>query len=77
MAEEWFGPWKINEAGDGSFTVEVDYPENDWLYGFILSFGDKAEVISPDKVREQLHRIASGIVRCYGPSFSSNSSTQR
>lgn len=38
--------------GDGSFTVKGEYPENDWLYGYILSFGETAEVIEPAHIKE-------------------------
>ncbi len=40
----------INE--DGSFEVTVSYPESDWVYGYILSFGNAAKVIEPGYVRD-------------------------
>jgi len=36
---------------DGNFDVTVSYPEDDWVYGYILSFGSYAEVISPKHIR--------------------------
>ncbi len=37
---------------DGSFEVTVSYPENDWLYGYIMSFGCAAKVLEPAYVRD-------------------------
>lgn len=36
----------INENGD--FIVNVEFPENDWVYGYILSFGEYIKVLSPE-----------------------------
>ena len=36
---------------DGSFLITVSWPEDDWLYGFILSFGKYIEVIEPEHLR--------------------------
>lgn len=36
---------------DGSFTVTTNIPENEWLYGYILSFGDYGEVLQPSYLR--------------------------
>lgn len=42
----------ITTLEDGNFLVRVDYPENEWLYGYILSFGSGATVLEPDSIRE-------------------------
>ncbi|MCL2361174.1 MAG: YafY family transcriptional regulator [Defluviitaleaceae bacterium] len=36
---------------DGSFTVTINWPEDNWVYGYILSFGDFAEVLEPEHLR--------------------------
>lgn len=36
---------------DGSFTIRMKQIENDWLYGYILSFGASATVIEPQRIR--------------------------
>lgn len=38
---------EITKKDDGSFIVNVEYPENEWVYGYILSFGEYAKVLSP------------------------------
>ena len=42
---------EIRKKDDGNFIVKVEYPENDWVYGFILSFGEYIKVLSPDKAK--------------------------
>lgn len=37
---------------DNSFTVNPTYPEDEWVYGYILSFGSYAEVLEPPHIRE-------------------------
>ena len=58
---------KRNDDGsdDGSFTVEVSYPETDWVYGYLLSFGSSVTVISPRKVAEEIKKRAEEIRKKY------------
>jgi predicted DNA-binding transcriptional regulator YafY len=39
---------------DGSILVEAELPEDDWLYGFLLSLGASAKVLEPQSVRARL-----------------------
>jgi len=34
--------------------VQAALPENEWLYGFVMSFGDKVTVIRPDYFKENI-----------------------
>lgn len=47
-----FNESQIGKNEDGSFLVNFTYPEDDWVYGYILSFGNYAEVLEPDRIRE-------------------------
>lgn len=47
-----FEPEHVVQNSDGSFTAAVDYPEDEWVYGYILSFGNFAEVLEPKYMRE-------------------------
>ena len=38
----------IEKKEDGNFIVHIDYPENDWVYEYILSFGEHIKVIAPE-----------------------------
>ncbi len=44
----------ITESPDGCFFVSVDLPDEEWLYAYILSFGEDAEVIEPKNIRNSL-----------------------
>jgi len=50
---------------DGSIDVKVCYPQDEWIYSFILSLGDSVEVISPHYVRAEILRRASLIAEKY------------
>ena len=55
-----FEQTEIVKNEDGSFLVTKSMPRNDWLYGYILSFGEYAEVLQPqflrDGIREKLEK---------------------
>lgn len=42
----------ITRNVDGSFTVKSTIPESDWIYGYIMSYGEYAEVLEPIHIRE-------------------------
>jgi len=37
---------------DGSFIATLRWPDEDWLYGYILSFGEYIEVLEPAFIRD-------------------------
>ena len=37
---------------NGDFVVKVEYPENEWVWSYVLSFGEYAKVLSPKKAKE-------------------------
>ena len=39
---------EIIKKEDDSFIVKVEYPDNEWVYSYILSFGEYAKVINPN-----------------------------
>lgn len=42
---------EITKKEDGNFIINVEYPENDWIYGYILSFGEHIKVLSPNRAK--------------------------
>jgi predicted DNA-binding transcriptional regulator YafY len=42
----------ITKNEDGTLVVEVDFPEDEWVYGYILSYGSYVEVLEPDHIRQ-------------------------
>ncbi len=64
-AEEWFGVENVVPRPDGKFIVKASLPEDNWLYGFILSFGNHVEVIEPEYFREAIRNVACDICKIY------------
>ena len=50
---------------DGSLLVETVFPEDQWLYGYLLSFGAGVEVLSPDTLRKRLALLGQEIFRVH------------
>jgi predicted DNA-binding transcriptional regulator YafY len=52
----------IEKQPDGSYIVVTTWPEDDWVYGWILSFGEYIEVLEPEHmrgiIREKAEKIA-------------------
>lgn len=51
---EEFDRKSITENSDGSYTVETDFANEDWFYGYLLTFGTNVKVLEPPIVRETL-----------------------
>lgn len=50
---------------DGSHIVTVVWPEDEWVYGSILSYGEYAEVLSPPHIRDIIKEKAKKIAKKY------------
>lgn len=64
IVEEWFGEEALR-CEDGRIMVRAQFPENNWLYGFLLNFGTGVEVLNPPHLRKTLAEIAAGIHQKY------------
>jgi predicted DNA-binding transcriptional regulator YafY len=64
IVTDWFGE-DIEKLEDGRLLATAMLPENNWLYGFILSFGTGVEVIDPPHIRKILAKISKGIYEKY------------
>lgn len=60
-----FGMDNYEVMEDGRLKVSLAMEMGGWLYGFILSFGDKVEVIEPVELRDKIKDIAKGILDIY------------
>ncbi len=65
LVEDTFAEESIERGADGSLIVKADYPEDDWLYGFLLGFGDRLEVVAPEPLRRKIAETAEKIVSLY------------
>ena len=55
----------ITQNDDGSFTVKMNYIEDDWLYRYILSFGTSGAVISPLRLRKTIRVMLEKMLENY------------
>lgn len=60
-----FNESDIEEQPDGSFILTVSLPEDNWVHGFVLSFGEYAEVIEPEHLRKTINDKAKKISERY------------
>lgn len=55
----------VTRQGDGSLLVEAVFPEDRWLYGYLLSFGAGVEILSPDSLRRRMAALGREIYRVH------------
>jgi len=60
-----FGEDMIEKQPDGSFIVTRTYPEDNWVYSYVLSFGEHAQVLEPEHLREIIKTKAKNILELY------------
>lgn len=56
---------EITRKDDRSFIINVEYPENEWVYGYILSFGEYVKVLSPERVKRTIKNKIEKILKNY------------
>lgn len=44
----------IHRNSDGTFEVSIEFPEDEWVYGYLLSFGCHVEVLEPKHIQQIL-----------------------
>lgn len=66
--------WRlVEEYGADRFTVEPDgrlrftggFPDADSVLSWVLTFGDKAELLEPEELRNQLGALTKALADCY------------
>ncbi|MDD6795171.1 MAG: YafY family protein [Clostridiaceae bacterium] len=62
---ESFYPDDISRNKDGSYLITTSFPLNDWVYSFLLSFGEDLKVLSPAFVQDKIKEKASLILKNY------------
>ncbi|MDI4643510.1 helix-turn-helix transcriptional regulator [Cohnella hashimotonis] len=55
----------IAKQEDGSFLVTADMPPGEWLFQYLLSFGDLLEVIEPASVRMEIKKQTERMFKKY------------
>ena len=49
---------KVNKNTDGSFRIEASVIADNWLVGYLLSFGSKLSIIEPEYIRAAVYEEA-------------------
>ncbi|MCQ4831198.1 helix-turn-helix transcriptional regulator [Hungatella hathewayi] len=49
----------------GELTVRAVIPDNEWLYGFLMSFGDKVTVLSPLSLKRAVEKRLKSALQHY------------
>lgn len=47
---------KVTEDSQGNLYVQVDLPNNEILYSYMMFFSDSVEIIEPQSTREQMKK---------------------
>jgi predicted DNA-binding transcriptional regulator YafY len=61
-----FPPDQVKRQPDGGFLVHACYPEDNWVYGFLLSFGGDVTILEPPHVRDIVCQKARRLLAQYG-----------
>ncbi len=66
IAIEWFGEAAIQRE-DGCLIVRATWPENQWLYSFLLGLGPALTVLEPPGLRRRIAELARQTWNNYQP----------
>lgn len=61
---DWLGFGGISWDGDWG-VIEAELPDDDWIYGVLLAYGDQIVVESPTYVAKRLRAEAEKVVKTY------------
>lgn len=62
---EEFGPYCFEEQSDGKLLFQADYTDKEAAISWLLTFGDKVELLEPLEIREEIADIAKRIQERY------------
>jgi predicted DNA-binding transcriptional regulator YafY len=65
--EDYFDEEQIDTQKNGDMIVKVSYPEDEWVYSNILSYGEFVEVLEPAHIRKIIQEKAKKILGQYKP----------
>ncbi len=65
LVEEFYPEEDRDRGADGTVTVRTRMPEDGWLYGHILSYGEYVEVLEPEHIRRIIGSSAENIRKKY------------
>ena len=62
---ETYGLNCFTETGDGKLRLEIGYTNRDYTISWLLGFGNRAKVIEPMDMADEIKRIAENIIQNY------------
>lgn len=62
---DYFSSENMTRNADGSCTVEINWPEDEWVYGYIMSFGCGCEVLEPLHIRKIILSRLKDAIKSY------------
>ncbi|MFZ5352855.1 MAG: helix-turn-helix transcriptional regulator [Bacillota bacterium] len=63
--EDNFNEDEITVNADGTLDVKVTYPEDEWVYGMIMSYGPDVKVLEPGYIRESIIERSKKVIDLY------------
>lgn len=60
-----FGMESLEFNEEGNILIKINWSDIKSFYNYILTFGDKAEIISPEEYRQEFISIIKNISRNY------------
>lgn len=67
QVEDFFEPDQIDYQDEGFMRVDVDFPEDEWVYSFLMGYGEHVKVLSPPHIQEIIQEKAEKIQSVYKP----------
>ena len=63
---EEYGADRFTEEPDGRLRFTGPFPDADSVVSWVLTFGDKAELVEPEELRARLGTLAETLADRYG-----------
>ena len=69
---EEFGPGAIEQRPDGRLLFQADYTDRESLFTWLLTFGDRAELLEPADMRRDIRTLAARLEKLYAKEETTN-----
>jgi predicted DNA-binding transcriptional regulator YafY len=63
--EDYFDEELIEFDKNQNLIVKINFPDDEWVYTYLLSFGENLEVLEPESIRQKIRKKAEKIVSYY------------
>ena len=60
-----FSEENIKVLSNGNFIIDSTFPYNQWIYSYILSYGDKLEVLEPENIKNEVKERLNKLIKIY------------